>query len=320
VDRYLPPPSEKPEEVKEAEPQSSKKIDYTPLRKLVLDGSIRAGELKIKGARVHDVLVKLKGRNGVLKLDPLNLNLYEGGLTAKGVLDVRQQTPGSRMEFELKDVAVMPLLKDFAGKDFMEGTMHAQGAIRMKGEQPEMIKKTLNGQGDFRFNDGALVGFDLTSMVRNAKAAFGLAEKAEKRPRTDFSELNAPFTITNGNIRTEKTSLTSPVLRVLAKGDANLVTEALDFRVEPKFVATLKGQGDISERSGITVPVLVTGSFSSPKFRPDLKGMLKKGIGEGLPEPSELKKLIPGEKPSEEGTKDLEEKAKGLLKGLPFGK
>ena len=54
-------------------------------------------------------------------------------------------------------------------------------------------------------------------------------------------------------------------------GDAHLVKEKLDFRVEPKFVATIKGQRDTKQRSGIMVPVLVTGTFSEPKFRPDLE-------------------------------------------------
>ncbi|MBW1743550.1 MAG: hypothetical protein JRJ47_09010 [Deltaproteobacteria bacterium] len=71
--------------------------------------------------------------------------------------------------------------------------------------------------------------------------------------------------------------------------------------MEPKFVGTLTGQGDAAQRSGVMVPVLVTGTFDAPKFRPDLEGMIKKSFEEGLPEPEELKKLLPG------------------LKGLPFG-
>jgi AsmA protein len=112
----------------------------------------------------------------------------------------------------------------------------------------------------------------------------------------------------------------SPLVRVLAAGDADLVDETLDFRVEPKFVGTLKGQGDTVQRSGLMVPVLVTGTFSSPKFRPDLKGMLKRGLEEGLPQPSELKKILPGESMEEGESKPLEEQAKDLLKGLPFGR
>ena len=71
---------------------------------------------------------------------------------------------------------------------------------------------------------------------------------------------------------------------MLVKGKADLVKETMNFRVEPKFVGTLKGQGDTEQRSEITVPVLVAGSFSSPNFRPDLEGLLKKKLEMGLPE------------------------------------
>jgi AsmA protein len=205
-------------------------------------------------------------------------------------------------------------------KDFLEGDVQADVALSTAGDEAEAIKRTLNGKGDLLFKDGAVVGIDLAGMVRNAKAAFGLAEKKAERPKTDFSELHVPFAITDGIVGTPNTSLASPLLRVMVVGKANLVNETLDFRVAPKFVATLKGQGDTKERSGVTVPVLVAGTFSSPKFRPDLKGMLTKGLEEGIPKPSELKKILPGQGATPDELKSLEEKGKDLLKGLPFGR
>lgn len=61
--------------------------------------------------------------------------------------------------------------------------------------------------------------------------------------------------------------------------------------------------------------MLVTGSFNSPKFRPDLKGMMKEALGD----PSKLKEILksPGSKETGE-SEPKEEKIKGLLKGLPF--
>ena len=117
----------------------------------------------------------------------------------------------------------------------------------------------------------------------------------------------------------------SPLLRLLAAGKADLVQETLDFRVEPKFVGTLKGQGDAKDRSGVTVPVLVTGTFASPKFRPDLKGLMQDTLKKGMGDPSELKKMIPGQSTdagtgTKEGSGSVEDKAKGLIKSLPFGK
>jgi AsmA protein len=80
-------------------------------------------------------------------------------------------------------------------------------------------------------------------------------------------------------------------------------------------VGTLKGQGDTKDRSGIMVPVLVAGSFSSPKFRPDLEGMLKKEIEKSLPD---LQNKLLGTDSQKEKSKSVEEEIKGILKG--FGK
>lgn len=323
ADRYLPPAGEnKPVEEKEkteAPTPEQKKIDYTPLRRLVLDGTIRVGKLKAHGVRLQDVNVKVAGKNGYFHVDPLTLKLYQGDVSCKGALDVRQDVPKSNVQLDAQGIQVSPLLKDLLEKDFLEGTLQSTVVINLAGDDPEKIKSTLNGKGDFLFKDGAIVGIDLAGMVRNVKATFGLAEKGGERPRTDFSELHAPFTITNGVVNTPGISLMSPLVRVLVAGDADLVDETLDFRVEPKFVGTLKGQGDTMQRSGLMVPVLVTGTFSSPKFRPDLKGMLKKGLEEGLPQPSELKKILPGQGAQEGESAPLEEKAKDLLKGL-FGR
>lgn len=326
LDRYLPPAGEKKasEGKKEAEAKKAKP-DYRPLRKLILNGTIKVGKLKVKGATLQDILVKVQGAGGLFHLDPLSLKMYQGNLDSKGSFDVRQDTPKGKMDLHAKGIQVAPLLKDVMKKDILEGTAKADVSLSMSGDEPDKIKRTLNGKGDVLFTNGAIVGIDLAGMVRNVTSTFGIGQKTQTKPKTDFSELDAPFTITNGVVHTPNTSMQSPLLRVLAAGDADLVHETLNFRVEPKFVATLKGQGDVTKHSGITVPVLVTGTFSSPKFRPDLKGLLQETIKKGIGQPSELKKLIPGQSTGQgagqtEGTGSVEQKAKELLKGLPFGK
>ena len=321
LDRYMPPPGEEKsaagEKRAETTKQPAKKVDYKPLRKMILDGAVRVGQLKAKDVKIQDLNLKVTGKNGLFNLNPLALKLYEGQMAVKGSFDVRKDIPKSKAILDASGIQAGAFLQDFMKKDILDGVMKSKVEISMTGDEPEMIKRTLNGKGDLRFNDGAIVGIDLAGMVRNVTGKFGLAEKEAKKPRTDFAELHTPFTITNGLVKTSKTSLTSPLLRVLASGKANLVNEALDFRVEPKFVGTLKGQGDTTSRSGVTVPVLVTGSFSSPKFTPDLKGMLTKGLEGGLPETSDILK---GQGSTEGATKGLKEQAEGLMKNLPFGK
>jgi AsmA protein len=320
LDRYMPPDG-KEKEGGDGAKQKSKKtegksetIDYEPLRSLVLDGRAAVGRLKAYGAKMQDIVLEVTGKNGVFLVDPLKMNLYQGNVVSKAELDVRKNTPSTRVFLEASGVKAGPLLKDTTGKNLIEGTMMSDIDLSMKGQDPGMIKKTLNGGGKLVFNDGAIVGVDIAGMVRNAKSGMGLSRNGKEKPRTDFTELRIPFDVTDGVVDTAGTGLKSPLLRVSAAGKANLVNSTLDFRVEPKVVGTLKGQGDIKERSGIVVPILVTGTFSSPKYRLDLEGMMKSET----PDTESIKKAIEDKdlekKTSEDVKKQAEEAFKGFLK------
>ena len=292
-------------------------IDYTPLRKLVLNGTLNIGKVKVHGGTVSNVALNVTGRDGLFVLKSLGMDLYQGNITATGTLNVQKNSPATELNFALQNVQVGPLLKDFTRKDIIEGVLKADVALNMKGDSGELIKQSLNGKGDLMFKDGALIGLDLAQMARTIKSGFTLEQQGE-RPKTDFAELHAPFTITNGLVNTSETTLVSPFLRVSVTGDANLVNEALALKVKPTIVGTIKGQGDVEKRGGLTVPVLVGGTFNAPKFKPDLESLVK---GQ-MPTKEELSEIIKtGKVPAErkEQLKKDVEQAKGLLKGL-FGK
>jgi len=262
-------------------------------------------------AKLEKILLKVTGKNGVFKLDPLSIALYQGTFEGKANLNVQGKTPKTGVNLGVSNVQAGPLLRDVMKKDFLEGLTNARINLTMVGDQPEQIKKTLNGEGELKFNDGAIKGFDLASMARNVKSAFGLEAGSAEKPRTDFAELIVPFTMRDGIFKTPLASVKSPLFRLEAAGKADLVQEVLDFRVEPKVVATIKGQGDEKDRSGIMVPVLITGKFASPKFRPDLKSVVSQQLDKKILESDKAKKLFEDEK-----MKPLEGPAKDLLKGL----
>ncbi|MBW2443907.1 MAG: AsmA family protein, partial [Deltaproteobacteria bacterium] len=302
LDRYLPPKSDSPPAEKTPAKDKKTKTDYAPLRRLVLDGLIKIAQLTVSKANVQDVYLKINAQNGVFNLDPMKLNMYQGNANGKAVWNVAQDIPASSLNLKINNVQAEPLLKDMLAKDILQGSTNADINLSMRGDEPELIKKTLNGKGYLKFNDGAIIGIDLAAMVRNVATAFGLTEKAGERPKTDFTELDIPYTITNGAVNTPQSNLKSPFIRVIAAGTADLVKETLDFRVEPKAVATLKGQGDEAQRGGLMVPVVVSGTFSSPKFRPDVSAAAKQEIQKQILE-------------SKEG-QSIEKKAGNVLKGI----
>ena len=320
LDRYLPPkaePTAKTDRQAASQPAAGsakavkKKTDYAPLRRLILDGRLKIGRLVIKKAKIQDILLQIKARNGIISLDPMRLNLYQGNAAGNASLNVSRDIPRTALNLRAGKIQVGPLLRDVLGKDILEGRTQVQLQLAMAGDAPESIKKTLNGKGQLRFEDGAVIGIDLAAMVRNVATAFGLAESSQQRRKTDFAELAVPFTIKDGVVKTPQSVLRSPFVRVTATGSADLVKETLDFRIQPKAVASIKGQGDDRQRSGIMVPVLVSGTFSAPRFRPDLSAAAKQKIEKEIFESKEAKKIF-----KKKELAPLEKDAKNVLKGL----
>ncbi|MCJ7772745.1 MAG: AsmA-like C-terminal region-containing protein, partial [Desulfobacterales bacterium] len=322
LDRYMPAKEKKEskgEIDKKAKPQTTKKdkINYAPLRKLELDGNAKIGNLKVSNVKIQNINIKISGRNGIFKIHPATLAMYDGSMAATGVLNVKQDSPKTDIQLKTDSIQIAPLIYDLLNKKYIEGTTHANISLGMEGDDPQVIKKTLNGDGELLFKDGAIIGIDLVGMVTNIESAFNLSLEDEQQTKTEFTELRAPFTITNGVLNTSNTILKSPLLQVVTTGNASLPKETLDFRVEPRFVATrtkkAKSAEDEDEKkiTEIKVPVLITGTFSDPKFRPDLRKILEQTVEERLFESKEFKKVF-----KKDELKPLEDTAKDLIRGI----
>ncbi|MBE0583313.1 MAG: AsmA family protein, partial [Desulfofustis sp.] len=186
--------------------------DYEALRNLVLTAAVKLKEVVVHGATATNVILELSGKNGLFTLDSLALDLYQGYLTATGSFDLSRKIPVSSATVAVEAVQVGPLLRDFADKDLLEGSLAAELELSASGDRAAAITSSLNGTGTLLFSDGALIGLDLARMARTITSGFSLDQQGE-RPRTDFSEMNMPFTIANGLITVPEATLKSPFIR-----------------------------------------------------------------------------------------------------------
>ncbi len=319
LNRYLPPKTGKKSDANKKSGSSElaskkpaeEKTDYSSLRSLVLNGSIHAGKVKVNKTVAQDINVKISGKNGIFHINPLTMKLYNGDMSSNITLNVKKNTPQSNIKLKLNNIECEPLIKDVLEKDILKGTVKAGVALSMSGDDAEKIMKTLNGKGEFSVKNGAVKGIDLVAMVRNTDGAYGFAGQSNKSSETGFSELYAPFTITDGLLKTTDTRMVSTLIRVAVSGKANLPGETLKFRIEPVVVTTSKADKKKMKRSEVKVPVLVSGTFSSPKFRPDLKAIAKDQLKKEVFESKEFKKVFKKKKYA-----PYEDAAKSLLKGL----
>ena len=313
---------------------SEEPMDFSGLKAANLDFDLSVDSILIRKIQIGKGALALKLKDGVFTADLKELALYEGKGSGSVTLDGSGKVPSLKKSFTLEGVQAQPLLTDAAGFDRLAGTAKADYAITAQGASQMDMVKNLNGKGAVKFENGAIVGINLAAMVRNVSTAF-LDQSAGETQKTDFSELSGTFTIANGLLKNDDLSLQSPLLRINGAGTSDLPARTVDYRVEPKFAATLEGQGGEQKVAGVMVPVIVSGPWDNLSYKPDLASLVKdpskvmdavKDLKSGKPA-DKLKALIPGAakpsdaSPSESGAAPAPSADPlGAVKGLLGGK
>lgn len=327
LDRYLPP--QKPGEVKaaptpaEAAAGAAGMLPVDTLRGLNLKGTLKIGKLKAYQMRSTDITVTVAAKDGLVRVHPAGAKMYEGSYSGNVTLDVRGKEPRIAMDEKLAGVQIGPMLTDMTGDARITGKADIAVKLNAAGNDPEAMRRTMNGNASFSFLDGTVKGMNVLGEIRRAYALMRgkPAPAATGTPdQTDFSALTGTAVITNGLVRNDDLLLKSPVMQLAGKGTANLVNEQLDYGVTANLVDVLEGEGELTGRA---IPVRITGTFSAPKVGVDMEQVLKQEVKKQIEKKIEEKLGIGGEAQKEEVQKDvqqkLEEKVQDKLKGL-FGR
>lgn len=310
LDRYMPPASESGEAETATGTGAASDDPFAALRPLDFVGEFKIGKLKVSNARMSNVTTKVVSRKGVLKVDPMGADLYEGKFKGSLVLNASTKTPKVSAKKDFSGIQIGSLLKDVAGEDRLLGQGNLNVDVRVVGLSEAEIRKTLNGTTKFSFKDGAVKGVNLAEVIRKGGSALGLGgnESTGTPGQTDFSEMSGSFTMKNGVIRNNDLQAKSPLLRVDGKGEVDLPRDTIDYLVTAKLVGSLQGQGGKGDISGIPIPVRVTGPLTSPSYKPDLEAALSAKAKAQLEEKKEeVKKKVEDK---------VKEKLGGALKGL----
>lgn len=248
------------------------------LRALKLDGKVSISTLVAQGLTLKNAILKMDAKNGIVSVDPLKMDLYDGNFEGMVNINVQGKRPVYHVKKKLSSFHVGEFLKDFMGKDPVSGKASMDVDVKTGGNWLSHLKANLNGQVSIDIKDGALKGFNLRHSIESAKARLKLAEQPEfKEKQTDFSALSISGQIKDGVLTTDDLNMQAPLLRVAGKGSIDIVSETMDYLVDAKLVTTTKGQdgGQAENLSGIPIPVVIRGPWLSPEIDVQYDEMLK---------------------------------------------
>ncbi|MGQ0502110.1 MAG: AsmA family protein [Panacagrimonas sp.] len=330
VDRYMPPeshsaaPASPPtaDKTKAASKDvNATEIPLDAIQNLNASGTLDVTELKIKGATLRDVRVKVNGPKGSPKDVSLELKAYGGQIATSTRVEPGAQ-PRYAVNTSINALQLAPVLAQFAGKDFVSGLGNIKFDLNSSGKTVGDVRKALNGDLSLNFENGAVKGFNLAQIIRQGKALFSgqtYAAPAEP-PQTDFTAITFVAKIVDGVLKSDQLNAFSPLFRVGGAGEIDLVNETINYLASPAIVASSKGQGGkgLEDLAGITVPIKLTGSLFEPKYKLDLQTALKQKAGDEL-RGRISDKLLGGEGGKKLSDEELKTKANDKL-GKELGK
>nr|WP_234704982.1 AsmA family protein [Sinorhizobium meliloti] len=250
-------------------------LDLSSLRSIDATVQLNAKRLGYGKVFAGPVATSLVVSDGVASLTLPESPFYGGHIVASLKADGSRAEPSISLQASISGASAAPLLTDMAGFKYLEGALKARFDVTGAGGTTRTIAKSLQGTADVAFSDGAIRGIDIADVYNNLVRLMSSGFKQDGSKATTFTELAASFAIEDGVARTEDIKLVGPLVRMSGNGAADLAERTLNFRLEPRLVASLQGQGAEISTDGIGVPVVVEGSFAAPRIYPDLSDLLK---------------------------------------------
>jgi AsmA protein len=256
------------------QPWSDEKINLSALNYIDAEMRISAAEINIGDTRLAPAEVEAALGTGVLKATFSHLGVYGGQADGELGIDATTNNPAYTLRGDLTDVSALPLLSNLLDFDKLDGKMQTKISVRATGDSQRAMLSSLDGSMFVNFRDGAVHGINVARMIRTLTSGTLSGWQTDKDEATDLSQLGASFRIERGQATTGDLMLSGPLVRMSGAGTVDLATKSLAFRVEPKLVMTIQGQGGAPDPIGFGVPVVVQGPWSAPGIYPDMAGIL----------------------------------------------
>jgi AsmA protein len=295
-----------------------------PADKPALNGTITGSNIQLSGKSIAQP-IQIPSVNMNLtpsQVQSNSFNVVSGGTTLNTQFTVRNyQSPAPTVDATVRAPnaqlpAILAMAKAYGvtslDKLSGEGTLNLnmKTAGPVKSLSSAEIMRALNGTVDLSFNNvkysGANISHELSTIAGFLNPNAGSQSTGGV---TNISKITGNIQVRNGLAQTNNLNAVLDIGNVAAVGTANLVDETLNLRVTAVLsqAATQKAGGNsvggfmqtalANNQGELVVPALVTGTFSNPKFSPDMQQIAQmklKGLVPNLQNPGSVAGALQG--------------------------
>ncbi|MFJ4142002.1 AsmA family protein [Pseudomonas sp. NPDC089734] len=222
-----------PDQPTKAAWSTTKLLPLERLRTLDVEADLSFGKLVIDKLPIDNAALKTQALNGVIKVDSLRGDLYNGNFELKGNLDARPDVPLASVQAKVARVPVERVLESQGQTPPVRGLLTLNSDLTGKGNSEKAIVDSLNGTAGFVLNNGVLVNANLEQQLCQGISTLN-RKTLSGEPRgkdTPFQQLNGNLTFRNGVASNPDLKARIPGLTVNGNGDVDLRVLGMNYRL-----------------------------------------------------------------------------------------
>ena len=257
ADRYLPPVQKKAATERQAEvkkqtaqagssgsttlPQApstsawsaEKILPVEQLGKVSADLDLAFNELTLSKFPITQAKFKLLAQQGVIRLNTLQGNLFNGKFNSSASLDTTAQQPLLAVKLSTQNIPLEKITQTLEQEVTVTGLLDTSMDLRSRGNSEQAWVDQLNGSIDFALHKGVLLDANLERQLCIGIATLNRKQLAADSGSKDtaFNDLRGSFKIRNGVASNQDLRVAIPGLSVKGKGDIDLRVLSLDYNL-----------------------------------------------------------------------------------------
>ena len=234
--------------------------------------------------------------HGVIKLNPLTADVYNGKETGNITIDLRPAQPVYNVNLKTEKVDANKLISSVSDvKQTLYGLLSSNVNASFSSTSADTIARSLNGSLALNLSNGKLMKLDLLHELASVGKFLGTAVPSAPKGFTNLVALTGNFDVKNGLAQTNNLKAVIDGGTMAATGLVNLADQSLNLKVTAVLNKALSQQVGGNQIGGfmntalannqgeLVLPVLVTGTFQHPQVAPDVQQIAQMKLQNLLP-------------------------------------
>jgi uncharacterized protein involved in outer membrane biogenesis len=264
-----------------AKPQRGGSLDQITAR-----GAIAIDKVLYQPNTLTNLKATVDLANGVLKLDPVTAGIFGGQEAGAMTADLREASTSFTIKVKLANIDSNQLLSATSSvKNIVSGPLSGNFDLRFISKESQNIAATLNGVAQMQMGPGRIAGVHILNELASIAHFAGYSTKQEAY--TNINKVSGSLNIQNGVATTNDLAVDLGGGMLAGAGTMGLVDQALKLKVLATLTKEYIQKNGLGQAGGLlstvlanqkgdlVVPTIVSGTFSQPKFAPDIDQMAK---------------------------------------------